>query len=673
LTQRYATGIYPLAETEFGGADPLGPISHLVASRAWPAHEAWPDEITGLAGSIQRPGRSSEAAAARVSRARDERAARLKQLLRTHDPLRVLGRMAQCAVLHKNDYRDWYAVHGVHALVQYAVGIAYSDRISSRPLTPLTDDEVQEAFDLVSDIFALEWLLLQQIDQSGPWHISSARKLLQTEALTDRWQGYSVHMSVILRETFSRIRDPVIAEIGWNPADLAQISDAVVGILQRRVDSFHPPARRSLRAARAAGRTQYDEVLKVFLQDHATFSATLFTVGVQELAERLGWRTETVSQALNDLALKPGSQPDFVLPSQDNLARTYGIVDIGHGEYFIWDPDALVQESHTWFYDLLRTRGLESLRLKYLAARDAVTEELVAGSLARVFGATRTLGSVYYAAEGRPDVDCVVELPGDALIVECKAHLLTAAGRRGAPGRLSAKFDELITRPARQAARFEGYLRAGGPVFDRKGQSLSLQLDQDCVLPRVVVTYERVDPLAAHGPALAEANASDPAWVVSLADFLMITDLLSSPSMFWHYTIARWRQSQKGSLIVNSEADMLGLFLSSKDTFGTLIHQLDTKPQIAVGPSAQFINNYYTAGMATAPEPKKPTVAIPQPVIEALDNLLWAGNDRWAHMVEAVIAEPERHPRSLDVKLQPSRASLRVAARRSLRRRGCGS
>ena len=179
-------------------------------------------------------------------------------------------------------------------------------------------------------------------------------------------------------------------------------------------------------------------------------------------------------------------------------------------------------------------------------------------------------------------------------------------------------------------------------VFDRKGQSLSLQLDQDCVLPRVVVTYERVDPLAAHGPALAEANSSDPAWVVSLADFLMITDLLSSPSMFWHYTAARWRQSQKGSLIVNSEADMLGLFLSSKDTFGTLIQQLDTKPQIAVGPSAQFINNYYTAGMATAPEPKKPTVAIPQPVIEALDNLLWAGNDRWAHMVNAVIAEPGR-------------------------------
>ena len=75
---------------------------------------------------------------------------------------------------------------------------------------------------------------------------------------------------------------------------------------------------------------------------------------------------------------------------------------------------------------------------------------------------------------------------------------------------------------------------------------------------------------------------------------------------------------------------MLGLFLSSKDTFGTLVQQLDTKPQIAVGPSAQFINNYYTAGMATAPEPKKPTVAIPQPVIEALDNLLWAALLRWA-------------------------------------------
>ena len=620
----------------------MGWIGRLVESRIWSREGGWPQEIVRLTTEIRQAGTSLGPAGQRAENERDKRAVALKSLLHSYDSIYILSHMAQRAMFDKGISRDWYATHGLHALVEYTVGLAGTIPVRGENSIEPPAEKIQEAFDLVADIFALDWFLVQySLDPSQPLIISRTQNLLRMEKLLDRYQGYLTHLSIILRKTFNRIENQVISEFGWNPATLPDICFAVVDILQERMDAFDPPSRQALLRAKAQGHDAFQEARMVFLENHNKWVRDLFNISVQELTRVLDWPEDTVRRALGDLALTRGSQPDFMLPTQDNLARLYSILPIGNDQYFIWSPGSLLQESHSWFDDLLQKRKLSTLRARYLKARDDATEELTIESLKGIFGPERVFGNAYYYADGRPDVDCVVRVPRDALVVECKAHSLTPSGRRGAPKRISTKFDELVTKPSKQAARLADHLCRGNTIFDTNDQELSFPVDEQSMLPRIVVTYERVDPLASSAPLLSIEGDKEPAWVLPLTDLLVVTDLLPSPSAFWYYAITRWQQSQEQRLSVPSEIDILGLLFSSIDLFRSLTEHLKSRERIDVGPSGQEINNYYTGSQAASTaDRKKPAIAIPPLVLNALDRMLETNSDHWKEAVIAVMLEP---------------------------------
>ncbi len=670
LASKLVPGFFSIEDVELGDDPRMGWIGHLVKSGIWPRQEDWSREVVGLTRDIRQAGNSLGPEGEHAKRERDKRASALKNLLRSYDPIYVLSHMAQRAMFDKGSSRDWYAVHGIHALVEYTVGLAYAGSVNHKERKDPPAAKIQEAFDLVAEIFALDWFLERySIDRSQPLAIRHARNLLKMEKLLDRHQGYIAHLSIILKRTFVRIENEVISTLGWNPAALPEICFAVAGILQQRQDAFHPSVRRALTRAKVRGPEAFQQANRVFLKEHNEWSQTLFNVSVQELAHTLNWPQEVTSRALNDLALKPGSQPDFTLPTQDNLARLYSLLPLDDNHYFIWSPGSVVQESHAWFIDLLQKRNLDELRTKYLAARDTATEGLTIESLASIFGTNRVFGNAYYSAGGRPDVDCVVKVPRDALIVECKAHLLTASGRRGAPKRISTKLDELVTKPSRQAARFADHLYKGGAIFDCNGRKLSIPIDYESLMPRMVVTYERVDPLVSSATVLGADSNKESAWVLPLSDLLVVADLLRSPSVFWYYSVARWQQSQEQRLSVPAEGDILGLFLSSKDTFQSLTERLKTEPAVHIGPFAQEINNYYTGSHAMLGAPrKKPAITVPPLVLDSLDRMLQTDDDHWKEAVAAVMLEPNKtwaKLRSVQRKFrsvkQPRRARIMTA------------
>jgi len=622
----------------------MGRIGRLVESRIWPSEDEWPEEITSLTAAIRQAGTSLGPAGERAKGERDRRAVTLKHLLHTYDPTYVLSSMAQRAMFDKDISRDWYAIHGLHALVEYAVGLAHANSASGRKKEEPSAEKIQEAFNLVAEIFALDWFLVQySMDPSQPQIISRTQNLLRMERLLDRYQGYHAHLAIILKKTFGRIENHVISELGWNPATLPEICFAAGNIVQARLDAFDPPSHQKLVRARAQGGKTFQHAIWAFLKDHYEWSRELFNISVPELAAALGWSEGPVRRALHDLALMPGSQPDFLLPTQDNLARLYSILPLDNDQYFIWSPGSLVQESHAWFDNLLQKRQLHTLRTRYLYARDSATEELTIESMRSIFGPGRVFGNVLYDAEGRPDVDCAVKVPRDALIVECKAHSLTAPGRRGAPKRISTKLEELVTKPSKQAARFADHLRRGGTIFDNNGGRLSFPVDQQAILPRMVITYERVDPLISSAAMLGTGSDKEPAWVLPLTDLLVAADLLPSPSAFWYYAVTRWQQSQEQRLSVPAEVDILGLLLSRIDLFRSLSEYLKSEARIDIGPSGQEINTYYARSLPMlTSNPKKPVIAIPPLVVDSLDRMLKADDDHWKEAVAAVMSEPNK-------------------------------
>lgn len=620
----------------------LGQIGFLVASRAWPASAAWSKEVIRSVREVERAGTSRGPAGERAKITRDAKAEKLKQLFDDCDPMPILGRMAN-DVVFGNGKRDWYAIHGMHAMFQYALGIAVSTgRTWSRAEAP-TPDQIQYAYDLVAEVFLLDWfLIIASRERSLPEHIGNAQTVLRLEGLLNRCQGYDQHLSLISRKTFEKIDVDVVRTLGWSPSLIPEVSRAVHDVQQRRMDAFQPVAQERLSSAKAAGRRQYSDMVTKIYSDQSRLLQDLFVVRPPELATNLGLPEETLRAALKDLSISPGCQPDFRLPMQDNLARFYSAVDLGDDRYFIGLLGSLLQEAHIWFYDLIQRRGLESLRRKYLKARDKAAEELTISAVGRVFGIDRTFGSVEYAANGRPDVDCIAVVPHDVLILECKAHSLTPAGRRGAPDRLSRKVDELVVKPSIQAARFADHLSRGRTVFGRFQKERPLVVDAASVLPRVVVTYEQVDPLAAYRSESGAPASRERAWVVSLADLLVIADLLESPSSFWYYAVSRWQQCNETSLVVHAEGDMLGIFLENNAFFSDLIKEGRSDIGVAVGPSAHEINDYYTTPPEVEAEVRKPHVLVPPQVIDMLDDAFHADDPRWKDLVTAVFAEPEK-------------------------------
>ncbi len=272
----------------------MGWIDALVKSRIWSSNEVWPKEFAKLTRDIQQAKTSLGPPGERARRERDRRAAALKNLLCSYDPICILSHMAQRAMFDKGASRDWYAVHGIHALVEYAVGLANANQVRGGESKEAPAEKVQEAFDLVAEVFALDWLLEQySVDLSNPLVISRAQNLLRGEKLLDRYQGYIGHLTIILKKTFGRIEHDVISELGWNPAALPEICFAVASILQQRLEVFDSPARRKLIRAKTQGRKAFQEATWIFLIDHNDWSRKLFNISVRELAHALNWPEET--------------------------------------------------------------------------------------------------------------------------------------------------------------------------------------------------------------------------------------------------------------------------------------------------------------------------------------------------------------------------------------------
>ena len=269
---------------------------------------------------------------------------------------------------------------------------------------------------------------------------------------------------------------------------------------------------------------------------------------------------------------------------------------------------------------------------------------MVAGALKKVFGSSNVYSTQHSAlASGdRGEIDSLVcaEWP---LVVEAKAIALTDSGRRGAPARVDKKLKEILGKALDQTDRALTYiLDEGGPSFAPTENGRSVEL-----LPRevsggtaIIVTFERIDPFASGGLAVAGA-VKHPTWVVSLTDMLMVADILADPTAFHHY--ARTRADMHSvEATAAAESDALGAYLLDRLS---IQHDVpaEEETRILIGYSSDALNDFYTRQEAGL-EAHKPTTGVPDEVINPLADAL--GQSGWAKCVDAVMtAHPSVWPK----------------------------
>jgi hypothetical protein len=583
----------------------------------------------------------------------------LAKLLHEFDPVPIIGLIAYLSRLSVTVDTDAYARFGTEAKIQFLAGVALST--STRPRKAPGPAQIQEVIDLTADIFDLEIAVFRHGAGGGEDHIEQARVQLRLEALLDRFQGYLVHLRQILSGVFEPMRSLCESTLGWCPADVSELARSVRTLVQDRLDEFHPPIHRRLNA----GPPPDDKVLLAASDEQAEFAARLFVVTPQELSEVSLLDEEVLRDALASLATRWGDQSDFLRPTQPNHARRYNVIDLGEDRFFVPLSQELINEVYSWFLEEVRSRGLRKVEAVYLRTRDGATEQISRRVLGDIFGANRVLGPLYYPSNGETvEVDGVVTVAEDALVVECKAHTLTDPGRRGAPDRVRKKFGELVEAPFRQSQRCVDYLIAGGNAFrDSRDVPQSIEIREHAKLPRVAVSFERIDPLAAHVPRHAVAEGGTAAWLISLADLMMVGDILSDPASFWSYTMMRQRISNEPRSLVVAEPDLLGLYLD--DRCHQMIGILESQPAVAVavGPGADELNSYF-AKVALGNPADPPSTSIPPAVLSALKEALHQGKEGWTDLAETVLEQPSSTWRKW------SGAERKV--RRALRNKGQG-
>ncbi|MGH9206782.1 MAG: hypothetical protein ACRD1G_09525 [Acidimicrobiales bacterium] len=351
---------------------------------------------------------------------------------------------------------------------------------------------------------------------------------------------------------------------------------------------------------------------------------------------------EQITAMLDFFSTEFGCQPEFRAPGDSNRARTHPCIKLDDGTYLVPDPWALSAVIHHRLAAEPKHNGFDPQ--KYYKHRQDAHERLVAGALKKVFGASNVHSTQHYdlASGDHGEIDSLVGAAWP-LVVEAKAIALTEAGRRGAPRRVDTKLKDILGKALDQTNRALTYiLDEGGRSFAPAENGRQMQLLPNDVSggTAMVVTFERIDPFASGGLAVAD-NVNRPTWVVSLTDLLMVADILDNPAAFHHY--ARTRATMHlADASAAAEADALGDYLVDRLR---VIDQSSSEEaaRIFIGYSCAALNDFYTRQEAGL-EAGKPATGVPDEVIDALTNTF--GQPGWVECVDAVMAaEPSVWPK----------------------------
>ena len=517
---------------------------------------------------------------------------RLRELFARFDPLVVLS---ECAIeANHRSPRDELG-HEKHVAVEYLAGLALAagEPGTTEPPLGIGRSTITDALQLI----ALEGELLVSgllADQRPELLFEQLR--LRAENLADRDQGYGRILERVIRRTVAPLRADALAQLGFDPADVPTVVSAVHRLSRQRFQSigFDGPlaALGSTEEEVDASAELQDEVNVRWLRDAAR---RLYRYAPAEVAQEAALPTDEVAALLDALASRPGCQPGFRRPIQDNRFRRFPVIALADGRFWFpltWKP---LDEFVPWFLMLLRERRLADLERRFLRARDSATEAIAREALATVFGA-----DLRYDRDGiSGEIDGLVDADPVAIVVEAKAHRVRDPVRRGGIGDIAALNERLLTQPLAQLARSEAFLSTGGCDFAGPAGPYRLP-GAPREIVSIVVSFERLDPLTLSAGELAgEAGAGR--WVVPLTDLLVATETLDDPSCFFVYARRRTEIAADPSFVGSRESDFLGAFLQDR-----LLEPFDALAE----PGASLDAYYGTAQLGARPHPEVPPILL---------------------------------------------------------------
>ena len=267
----------------------------------------------------------------------------------------------------------------------------------------------------------------------------------------------------------------------------------------------------------------------------------------------------------------------------------------------------------------------------------------MADRLKSLFGPDRVLrNATHEGAAVQGETDVLIDLDDDALIVECKAHTLTAAGRRGAPARIETKTEEILEKAFEQVTKGRNHLRARLPFAAKGGHPRFVHLRDAPDLLGLVVSFERIDPMFMH--TALRRFGDEVALAIGLPDFLSITDLVRWPSAFYYYVSERSKLLSLENVRATTEQDYLGVFLVNQK-LGALAGTAPEVDRIWIDGYGPALNRVLAVPGDRFRAPNLPYP--PKPVLGAFKRTLEGPSAGWAATVQNAHSIPATEWRTL--------------------------
>ncbi|MBE3097317.1 MAG: SEC-C domain-containing protein [Planctomycetes bacterium] len=537
----------------------------------------------------------------RVVQEINDRVARIRQVVASHDPLELLRHgfwAMSAAMIGKTSEADYDFADGVAArMVEYVQAVI----VSTPPVGPreeLTEEKWKTLYEEVKQLY--ESLCLT-------FHLVNSAKRKASEPDYDLDYDYfcvqaQVHVTFVRAFRYA-VHDLafLIDFLGPHDEALRRLFGITAGEFVEAMNRIHRSMSRDSVAAFAELHNEHQRALGLAQEISGDYPRGMDIVAAtSRLKEEPGWQermgaivgrimgldlfdleriTTLPTALLDELSLEPGQDGTFFAPGDyagwplrvlPTKFRPFLKVD---GKHYCFDPINIMDDIYRAIQRLLCRRDpayADTWNDRQKEASERRPIELLQDLLPQA----KVFRPVMYpwktgAGEQQPgwcELDGLVLFDDTMFVVEVKAGAFTWAPPLTDFPSYMRSLKDLLKRPAEQAARFLAYLRHAETVtlYDGKHRAVAAISKNDfrniiplCLtLDALTTAAHRVRDLAPVGIAVPE-----PVCCMSIDDIRVYRDVFTSAVTFVHFMHKRYEAERDPYVNVDDELDHLGLYL----------------------------------------------------------------------------------------------------------------
>ncbi|SOC46589.1 hypothetical protein SAMN05660748_0327 [Blastococcus aggregatus] len=575
----------------------------------------------------------------------EQRLARLREVLVQAGPADCLA-LASLTYLHKDPdtYResedDRSAAH-IEFLAVQVLPLLDQPTPTPTPTEPASEGlllVVGEALHLVRQLFedTKELLVLRSVEAARRQGASSEFEMYRlqamSQALSVRGTAFTEHTRFTLDGLFTPFDTDCRRILGFTANEAWSLLNAIPAVIEPRLrprlnaatDRYRDAERDLNRLRRKRGLPPALAALTP-TQQKAWLRETVFSEAYRQPVSLALLTAEALADAAGVSVQACAAWLDlFHCPPSEYVERFHHAPTGGHPltrlpllrldtGYLAPVPSALAEALRPRMEDAIRDRD-QALWNRYEAHRGRWVEETATQRLqAALPGSLRWVGIPWSGSADSSDVDGLVHCDDLTLRIQAKAGRISAPARRGAPSMV-----EDVTAVVSDA--MHQHSRLSDALADETPAQLGFGAAQDAALSarlqiEVVVSLDDITVWSTETHKLrhlvAVPTVDQVPWVLSLADLMATTDLLSGTQLV-HFLTRRQRLEREGRIEAHDELDWVGNYIFDGLFFDSFFEGSEPADVVRLNSYTEAIDSWYFSREGlTSHEIPKPTQPMP--------------------------------------------------------------